>query len=150
MGKTVIAKNKKASFNFHIVETLEAGIELKGGEVKSLRLKLCNLSNSYVAFIKNEAFLQNMHISHYPQAHFTHHEPLRLKKLLLHRKEINRLMGLSDTKGMSCIPLEIYFNQKQKVKVKIAIAKGKNKGDKRQSLKKKQAEREMSQRKSRK
>ena len=138
-----IAKNKKASFNFEIIETLEAGVRLKGSEVKSLRLKLCNLSQSYISFIKNEAFVQAMHIAPYPHGGFNNHDPLRLRKLLLHRKEIERLMGLSQREGMSCIPLEIYFTKKQKVKLKIALSKGKHKKDKRESVKKRQAHRDM-------
>ncbi len=138
-----VAKNKKASFNYEILESFEAGLQLKGSEVKSLRLKLCSLSQAYISFAKKEAFVQGMHIAPYPHGGLNNHNPLRLRKLLLHRREINRLMGLSDKQGVTCVPLEIYFNKKQKVKLKIALVRGKHKKDKRETLKRRQAHREM-------
>ena len=142
MSLQVIAFNKKASFQYELKEKFQAGLILKGSEVKSLRKGACQLKDSYISFIKEEAFLQKAHISPYKKAREGGHEPERKRKLLLNKKELKRLRGLMEQKKMSCIPTKIYFH-KSLVKLEIAMGLGKSKYDKRQSLKKKQAKREM-------
>lgn len=144
MGIKIITDNRKARFDFEIIDTLEAGIELVGSEVKSLRNGQCNLKDSYVSFRNDEAYLQNAHISVYQASSYNNHEPERLRKLLLHRYELDRLSKQIKEKGSSIVPLKLYF-KKGKVKVEIAIAKGKNKGDKRDATKKREASRDLAQ-----
>ena len=143
MGIKIITENRKARFDYLIVETFEAGIVLQGSEVKSLRNGACQLKDSYVSFAGNEAFLQKAHISEYKHSSYNNHEPERKRKLLLHRKEIDRLYGVMREKGYSCVPLKLYF-KKGMVKVELALAKGKTKGDKRNTIKKREASREIS------
>ena len=109
MSVKVITVNKKASFDYHILEKMEAGLVLKGSEVKSLRNGGCNLKDSYVAFKRNEAYLQKAHISEYKASGVLNHAPERNRKLLLNRRELNHLMGAIREKGLSCIPLKVYF-----------------------------------------
>ncbi len=142
MGKTV-ARNKKAFHDYEILERYEAGIELKGSEVKSLRAGRVNLKDSFVRIIRNEAFLMNAHIS-YTDTTNPHFKPdeRRPRKLLLHRKEIDKLMGKTSKEGLTIVPLSIYFNRKNFAKVEIALAKGKKLHDKRETLKRKEADKE--------
>ena len=140
MPLKIVAVNKKASFQYKLSEKFEAGLLLSGSEVKSLRLGLCQLKDSYIAFVGEEAFLLKAHISPYKKAFEGGHLPERPRKLLLKQQELKRIRGLAEQKKMSCIPLKIYFKNKW-AKVEIAMGIGKSKGDKRQSLKKKQAER---------
>ena len=141
MSIKIIAQNKKARFNYSIIETFEAGLSLKGTEVKSLRKHLCSLNEAYVSFKKNEAYLQESHIPIYELvSSLQNHEPKRLRKLLLHREELNRIYGTMREKGLSCVPLKIYF-KKSKIKVEIALVKGKKKSDKRDVIKKREANR---------
>ena len=142
MSLKVIAFNKKAGFQYELKEKFQAGLILKGSEVKSLRMGACQLKDSYISFIKEEAFLQKAHISPYKKAREGGHDPERKRKLLLNKRELKRIRGLMEQKKMSCIPTKIYF-KKGLVKLEIAMALGKSKYDKRQSLKKKQAHREM-------
>ena len=142
MSVQIITLNKKASFQYELKEKFQAGLVLKGSEVKSLRKGACHLKDSYISFIKEEAFLQKAHISPYKQALNGGHEPERKRKLLLNKMELKRIRGLIEQKKMSCVPIKLYF-QKGLVKLEIALALGKSKYDKRQSLKKKQAQREM-------
>ena len=144
MGIKIITDNRKARHDYHVLDTFEAGLALWGSEVKSLRDGQCNLKDSYISFRGDEAYLQNAHISVYRPSSYNNHEPERLRKLLMHRHELDRLMGQIKEKGYSLIPLKLYF-KKGKVKVEIALAKGKTKGDKRQSIKSKQAKRELDQ-----
>ena len=137
-----VAVNKKARWQYDLKEKFEAGLVLLGSEVKSLRAGRCQLKDSYISFLKEEAFLQKAHISPYKKAFNGGHKPERLRKLLLKKEEIKRIRGLIEKKRMSCIPLRIYFKS-SRAKVEVAIAIGKTIGDKRQSLKKKQAERQM-------
>ena len=137
-----IAINKKARFQYELKEKWEAGIVLLGSELKSLRAGQCQLKDSYVSFIQGEAFLQKAHISPYKKAQDGGHKPDRIRKLLLKQGELNRIRALIDQKQMSCIPLRMYF-KKSFVKVEIALGIGKTRGDKRQTLKKKQATRQM-------
>ncbi|MFZ5865561.1 MAG: SsrA-binding protein SmpB [Thermodesulfobacteriota bacterium] len=138
----VICKNRKARFNFEIEDTLEAGIALVGSEVKSLRQGKANLSDSYAKIRGDELFLVDAHISAYDQAGSQNHDPLRERKLLLHRREIRKLLGKVAERGFSLIPLKLYFKN-AKVKVELALAKGKRAFDKREAIKKKDQRREL-------
>ena len=138
----LIAINKKASFQYELKEKFEAGLVLLGSEVKSLRAGQCQLKDSYIAFSSEEAFLRRAYISPYKKALNGGHLPERPRKLLLNKGEIKKIRGLTEQKHRSCVPLRIYF-KKGKAKVEIALGIGKAKFDKRQSLKKKHAERRM-------
>ena len=137
-----IVKNKKALFNYELLEKYEAGIVLLGTEVKSLREKAVNMSDSYASFKKGELFIVNMHISPYHFGNRNNHEPLRERKLLMKKREIKRLFGKVKEQGLTLIPISLYFS-KGKVKVELALAKGKNLHDKRETLKRKTLDREM-------
>ncbi len=141
MGETV-ARNKKAFHDYEILEKFEAGISLQGSEVKALRASRVNIKDSFVKIIKNEAFLMNAHVSYFEttNVHFKPDER-RPRKLLLHKKQINKLLEKVMREGSTIVPLSIYFNHKNLAKVQIALAKGKNLHDKRQTLKKKEADR---------
>jgi SsrA-binding protein len=138
----IIAQNKKAFHDFEISERFEAGIVLLGTEVKSLREGRANLKDSYARVKRSEVFLVGLHISPYTHATYDNHEPERVRKLLLHKSEIKRLLGKTQERGFSLIPLKIYFKQ-GKAKVEIALARGKKEYDKRESLKRKEEAREM-------
>ena len=142
MAQKLICQNKKAFHNYFLEETYQAGISLLGSEVKSLREGKVNLGDSYGDIKRSELFLVDAHISPYPQANRLNHNPLRTRKLLLHKKEIKRLIGKVEQKGYTLIPVKLYFVN-GKVKVDIALAKGKKLFDKRETLKKKTMEREM-------
>jgi len=142
MAEKLICQNKKAFHNYFIEETYQAGISLLGSEVKSLREGKVNLGDSYGDIKRSEVFLVDAHISPYPQANRLNHDPLRTRKLLLHKKEIKRLIGKVEQRGYTLIPVKLYFIN-GKVKVDIALAKGKKLFDKRETLKKKTMEREM-------
>ncbi|MEK6539653.1 MAG: SsrA-binding protein SmpB [Deltaproteobacteria bacterium] len=139
----VVCQNKKAYHDYFIDETIEAGIVLVGTEVKSLRLGMANLKDSYARVKEGELFLVNTHISPYKQAdRFTQPEPDRTRKLLLHKQEISKLIGKTKEKGYTLVPTKIYFKN-GRAKVEIALAKGKKLFDKREAIKKKTVEREM-------
>lgn len=140
----LIQDNREARFHYEILDTLEAGIQLTGSEVKSLRGKNVRLKDSYVAFIRDEAFLQNAHIAPYKMGGYANHEPERLRKLLLHRIEIDRMYGSVREKGLTCVPLKIYFKN-GRVKVLIGIAKGKKLHDKREAIKKRDVDQTLRQ-----
>ena len=141
--RKVVCQNKKAYHDYFIEESVEAGIVLVGTEVKSLRLGQANLKDSYATVRGSELFLVNTHISPYKQADkFSQPEPDRTRKLLLHKEEINKLIGKTKQKGYTLIPTKIYFKN-GKAKVEIALAKGKKLYDKRETIKKKTVEREM-------
>ncbi|NLM75497.1 MAG: SsrA-binding protein SmpB [Clostridiaceae bacterium] len=144
-GIKTIVQNRKARHDYFIEETIEAGIELKGTEVKSLRLGRANLKDSYATIKNGEVFIVGMHISPYEMGNRFNHDPLRPKKLLLHRYEINKLMGYVQQKGLTIVPLSLYF-KKGKVKVELAVAKGKKLYDKREAIAKKAAQREIDRR----
>jgi SsrA-binding protein len=141
-GRKLIAKNKKARFDYELGERLEAGLVLKGTEVKSLRLGKGNLTDSYVKVREGEAWLIGCHISAYPWACYNNHDPERPRKLLLRKKEIRKLSGKTSEQGVSLIPLSIYFKN-GKAKAELALARGKKTHDKRQSLKAREHEREI-------
>jgi len=136
----VIAQNKKAHHDYFIEETYEAGIVLQGTEIKSIRAGKVNLKDSYAKIENGEVFLHQMHISPYEQGNRFNHDPLRTRKLLLHRKEINKLIGLTKEQGYSLVPLKIYLKNGF-AKITLALAKGKKKYDKREELKKREAKR---------
>ena len=137
-----IARNKRAKFDYHILETWEAGIVLGGTEVKSLREGKANISDAYGIVKDGEAFLLNLHISPYESRGYANHEPARTRKLLLHRKEIRRLIGAVERQGLTLIPLELYF-KRGVAKVALALGKGKKLHDKRETERERDADREM-------
>ena len=137
-----IAQNKKAYHDYFVDEELEAGIELAGTEVKSVRLGRVNLKDSYVSCKTGEAILIGMHISPYEQGSIFNHEPLRARRLLLHKKEINKLIGLTSQEGYTLIPLRLYFKG-QRVKLALGICRGKKNYDKRASIAERDAKRNM-------
>lgn len=139
---TTVATNRKAHHDYFIEETVEAGIALRGTEVKSLRAGLANLTDSYVLIRKEEAFLFNANISPYTHGNIANHEPLRTRKLLLHKAEIVKLTWKMSQKGFTLIPLKLYF-VRGKAKVLIGLAKGKKSYDKRDTIKEKESKREV-------
>ena len=138
----VVADNRKARFHYAIGETFEAGVALTGSEVKSLRNGRANIGELYAGTRDGELWLYNSNISEYKQAGRFNHAPKRPRKLLLHRRQINKLIGAVEREGMTVVPLKIYFNDKGHAKVEIALAKGKKLHDKRQSEKKRDWQRE--------
>ena len=138
----VIARNKKAFHDYFVNDTLEAGIELAGTEVKSLRGGKCNLKDSYCDFRHGEVFVVGMHISPYEQGNIFNRDPLRVRKLLLHKQEIRKLLSQVMQKGYSIVPLSVYFKG-SKIKMEIALAKGKNLHDKRESAAERDAKRDI-------
>ncbi len=142
MSIKIITENKKAWFDYEILEKFEAGIVLQGSEVKSLRNAQANLKDAYVSFRGHEAFLQNAHISVYQASSYNNHEPERIRKLLLHDHELKKILIATTEKSLTCVALKMYF-KKGRAKVEIGIARGKKKGDKRQSIKNKEADRDI-------
>ncbi len=142
MGKTdaikIISLNRKAKFNYQLMETLEAGLSLLGSEIKSARTGNAQLRDAFVEPINNELWLQNAHIAPYKMSHSQNHDPMRPRKLLLHRREINKLIIKTREAGLTIIPTKMYLRH-GRAKIEIAVARGKRKYDKRQSI----AEREM-------
>lgn len=144
MGIKIVCKNKKAYHNYHIEDTYEAGMVLSGPEVKSLRAGRVNITDGYVNInSRGEAMLYNVHISHYVFATHNPNEPMRVRKLLLHKRELRKLIGKLKEKGLALIPLKIYFIENGKAKIEIGLAKGKKMYDKRATLKEKQSNREL-------
>lgn len=141
-GIKVVAQNKKARHDYHIEETFEVGIVLTGTEIKSIRAGKANLKDSFARIHNGEVFLHNMHISPYEQGNRFNHDPLRTRKLLLSRKEISKLIGITKEKGYSLVPVRMYL-KRGFAKLELALAKGKKLYDKRESLKKKDAQREI-------
>lgn len=142
-GQKIVAKNKKAFHDFHIDQTMEAGIVLSGPEVKSVRAGKANLRDGYAQLKNGEVFLYNVHISPYAWATQVYQDPLRVRKLLLHKREIRKLIGKLHEKGVALIPLKIYFIANGKAKVELALARGKKLYDKRAALKEKESNRDM-------
>ncbi len=140
--KKYIARNKKATFDYFVLETYEAGIALFGTEIKSIRQGRVNLKDSYCEFDNGELFVHGMHISPYEQGNIFNKDPLRLKKLLMHKKEIMSLFGKTKQDGLTLIPLSLYFSG-PRVKMELGLCRGKKLYDKRETLAKKEASREM-------
>jgi SsrA-binding protein len=142
-GRKIIASNRKARHDYSILETVEAGVMLTGTEVKSLRLGRASLVDGFASIDNGEVFLHGVHIPEYDRGSWTNHEPRRVRKLLLHRDEIDRLLGKTREGGLTLVPLAIYFSS-GKVKVELALARGKRAYDKRQDLARRDADREIS------
>ena len=143
-GIKIIAKNKKATHDFFIEERYEAGISLAGTEVKSLRMGTVNMRDSFALVKDGEICVYNMHISPYEKGNIFNKDPMRTRKLLMHKREINKLFGLTTVKGYTLVPLSLYFKQ-GKVKVELGLAQGKKLYDKRQTMKEKAIQRENAQ-----
>ncbi|MGM0125059.1 SsrA-binding protein [Enterococcus sp. AZ194] len=139
----LIAQNKKARHDYAVLDTMEAGMVLQGTEIKSIRNSRINLKDGFVRVRNGEAFLYNVHISPYEQGNIFNHDPLRTRKLLLHKKQIARLIGESKTTGITIVPLKVYIRDGY-AKVLIGIAKGKKQYDKREDLKRKDVDRQIS------
>ena len=140
-AQTSIAENRKAFHDFHLLESFEAGLVLLGTEVKAIREGRVNLRDSFARVEDGEVFIYNVHISPYSHRGYADHEPLRRRKLLLHRSEIRKLIGKTVEKGMTLVPLRLYFKN-GKVKVSVSLAKGKKDYDKRETIKKRDTDRE--------
>ena len=138
----IVTVNRKAKYNYFIEDTYEAGMVLLGTEVKSLRLGRVNLKDSYARIKKGEVFVHQMHIGDYPFASYDNHDPLRKRKLLLHKDEIKKLYSKVNEKGFSLIPLRVYF-QNGKAKMTIAIAKGKRRHDKRETIRRRDEKKDL-------
>lgn len=138
----IVARNKRAKKDYHIEDTYEAGVVLKGTEIKSIREHKVNLKDSFALVEGGEVFLHNCHISPYKQGNRYNHDPERTRKLLLHKSQINSLIGYTQRKGYTLIPLSIYIRDNL-AKVELALAKGKNVRDKRRDIKEKTAQREI-------
>lgn len=141
--KVVNIRNKKASFEFEFIDTYVAGVMLKGTEIKSIREGKVSLTEAYCVFYENELFIRQMHISPYSMASSYNHEAVRDRKLLLKKKELEKLQTKSQEKGLAIIPVRIFINDRGKAKMEIALARGKKIHDKRQDLKEKDAKREL-------
>ncbi|MEI6741473.1 MAG: SsrA-binding protein SmpB [Gemmatimonadaceae bacterium] len=138
----VIARNKRARHDYEILDTWETGIVLTGTEVKSLRDGRANLTDAFGIVTDGEVFLLNLHIGPYGQGNVFNHEPTRTRKLLLHRREIRRMIGAVERQGLTLVPLDLYF-VRGRVKVRLALVRGKQQHDKREDIKKRDAEREI-------
>ena len=141
-GRKIIAQNRKARHDYAVLDVYEAGVMLTGTEVKSLRLGRASLVDAFATIDDGEIFLRNAHIPEYAQGSWTNHEPRRVRKLLLHRAEIERLIGKTKESGLTLVPLSMYFSE-GKVKVELALARGKRSYDKRQDLARRDADREV-------
>lgn len=139
-GIKIIAQNRKARYDYEVLDSFEAGIALLGSEVKAVREGKVTLKDSYAVVQRGEVFLQKVHISHYSPASRFNHDLERPRKLLLHRREINRLLGLAEQKGLTMVPLKIYF-KRGRAKVELALVRGKKFFDKREDIAKRDAER---------
>ena len=144
VSSNIVAQNRKASFNYFFEDNLEAGIELLGSEVKSLRAGKGSIADAYALDSEGEIYLHNTYIPEYKQSSYNNHDPRRLRKLLLNKKEINKIIGKINRDGFTVVPTKIYFNSKGIAKVNIAIAKGKKLHDKRQTKKQRDWNREKS------
>ena len=140
-ARRIIAENRKARHDYHIIETWEAGVALLGTEVKAIREGRVNLRDSYARAEKGEVWMMNVHISPYSHSGYAGHDELRQRKLLLHRHEIRKLAGRTAEKGLTLVPLELYFKN-GRVKVSLALAKGKQAHDKRETIKRREVDRE--------
>jgi SsrA-binding protein len=144
LDRTVVAQNRKARFDYFIEETFEAGLQLTGTEVKSLRGGRSTIAESYVTETGGEAWLVNANIPLYASGNRYNHEPKRARKLLLHRAQINKLIGAIQREGRTVVPLQVYFNERGRAKIEIALAKGKQAHDKRQTIKDRDWQRQRS------
>ena len=141
-GRALVASNRKARHDYLIEDTFEAGIVLSGTEVKALRMGRASLVDGFAMFTGDELYLENVHIPEYAQGTWTNHSARRKRKLLLHRSEINKLIGKTQETGVTLVPLQLYFSDGGRAKVEVALARGKPEYDKRQSLREMQDRRE--------
>ena len=142
--KNIVIKNRKASYEYEFLETYTAGMSLLGSEIKSIRLGKASLQEAYCYItLKNEVFIKKMHIAPYEQATHVNHEPYRERKLLLQKKEINKLVGMMNEKGLAIIPVKLFISERGMAKLVIALGKGKKLHDKRSSIKDKDNKREL-------
>lgn len=142
MSQTIVT-NRKAFRDYEILETLECGIELKGSEVKSLRAGKIILNDSFARFEKEELFLYNAHISHYTEASYLNVDCDRQRKLLLHKSQLERIFGKLTQKGLTLIPLKVYFNDRGFAKIELALGKGKKLYDKRETIKRRETDQQL-------
>jgi SsrA-binding protein len=142
MNEKIIATNRKARHEYEVLDTMEAGMVLLGTEVKALRAGKANLKDSYAVVKDSEVFLMNSHISVYSHGNYNNHDPERIRKLLLHRREIRKLIGKVKEGGLTLVPLKLYFKD-GKVKIQLALARGKKLHDKRQDISKRESDREL-------
>ena len=140
--RQIVAQNKKARHDYFVLETYEAGIELFGTEVKSIRKGRVNLKDSWCSIDEGEIFANGMHISPYEQGNIFNRDPMRPKRLLMHKREINRLLGVTKQQGLTLIPLSVYF-LKGRAKIEVGLCKGKKNYDKRETMAKRDAQRDM-------
>ena len=140
--RQIIAQNKKAQHDYFVLETYEAGIELFGTEVKSIRKGRVNLKDSWCSIDGGEIFVNGMHVSPYEQGNIFNRDPMRVKRLLMHKREINRLLGVTKQQGLTLIPLSVYF-LKGRAKIEVGLCKGKKNYDKRETMAKRDAQRDM-------
>ena len=136
-------QNKKASFEYHLIDCYEAGLQLQGTEIKSIRQGKASLHESYCFFKRSELFIKNLHIPEYKQGNIYNHEPKRTRKLLLHKRELKKLRDSMNTKGLTIIPKKLFISSSGYAKIEVCLAKGKKLFDKREDLKKKAAKREI-------
>jgi len=142
MGRQVVARNRRARHDYHIIDVYEAGLALTGTEVKSLRAGRASLADGFAMVSGGEAWLHNVHIPEYTQGTWTNHEPRRIRKLLLHKKEIDKLASETAERGLTLVPLSLYFSD-GKAKIELAVARGKHTYDKRHELARRDAAREV-------
>lgn len=143
MGRKIIANNKKARHDYFIEDTYEAGLALKGTEIKSIRQGRVNLKESFAKVENEEVFVYGMHISPYEQGNRFNHDPLRPKKLLLHKREIRKLIGLCAQDGFTLVPLSVYLDDRGRAKMELAVARGKHNYDKRKTIAKRDSDRKI-------
>lgn len=141
-GHKLVAQNRKARYDYEILDTLEAGIVLVGSEVKALRAGKASLGDGYARVETGEVYLHNVHISHYGAASYANHDPVRPRKLLVHRREIHRLIGHTEQRGLTLVPLRLYF-KRGRAKVELALVKGKRDYDRRHDMARRDAERSI-------
>lgn len=146
MAQNIQIKNKKAEFQYYLIETFTAGIQLTGTEIKSIRFGMANLADAYCYFVGNELFVKSMHIAEYKLGTFYNHEPKRDRKLLLNRRELKKLKTKVEEKGLTIIPVLLFINEKGLAKLNIALARGKHFYDKRETIKNKDMKRDMDRR----
>ena len=143
MARLINIKNKKASFEYHLLEKYTAGIQLTGTEIKSIRAGKASIAEAFCIFIRNELWVKGMHVAEYTHGNINNHEPKRDRKLLLNRKELNKLLKKLKEKGQTIIPTRLFINDKGLAKLEIALGKGKKLYDKREDIKQKDAKREL-------
>jgi len=143
MKNTLVFKNRKVYFDFEILEKIEAGIMLTGTEIKSVRNGKVNINGSFGVFIDNELYIKGIDIAIYDEGSYNNHDPKRDRKLLLHKKQLNKLKIKLDEKGLTIVPTKLYANERGIIKLEIGVAKGRKKGDKREYIRERDSKREM-------